>query len=102
MMERTYIAMIIAGDGEVEETLGPFRTSQAAERVGWRYLYKYFDPTFDRVRIGSIMTYGEACDYMDDAIHDELMDMANDNPTGYVDGQQPVVMAQKFPPFERR
>jgi hypothetical protein len=97
---RNYVAMIIAGDGEIEETFGPFRTAQAAERVGWRYVYKYLDPQYDTVRIGSMTTYGEACEEMDEAIQDDLMEMANNNPTGYIHGQEPRGMRpQQFPPF---
>lgn len=98
-MNRAYVAMIIAGDGEVEETLGPFRTHEAAERVGWRYLFKYFDPESDTVKVGAMSTYGQACRDIDEGIQEYLNMEANDNPTGYVEGQEPEIGPQKFPPF---
>src|SRR5690242_19058773 len=49
-LRRMFIALIMAGDGEIDMCVGPFKTQEEADRVGAE-LYSAFDPTFDRLSV---------------------------------------------------
>lgn len=53
-----YLAIIMAGDGELEMCVG-FDTREEAEKVGGE-LYSAYDPTFDRLYITGIETLAQA------------------------------------------
>lgn len=45
-----FIALVMAGDGEIDLCVGPFETYPEAEKVG-KELFEAFDPTFDRLYV---------------------------------------------------
>lgn len=53
-----YIALIMAGDGEIEMCVG-FDTREEAETIGAE-LFEVYDPTFDRLYVRGIDTLAQA------------------------------------------
>lgn len=45
-----FIALVMAGDGEIDLCVGPFETHAEAQTIG-RELFSAFDPTFDRLYV---------------------------------------------------
>lgn len=54
-----FIALVMAGDGEIDMCVGPFDTHDEADTIG-RELFEAYDPTFDRLYVTGIDTVANA------------------------------------------
>lgn len=52
-----FIGIILAGDGEVEQAIGPYDTIDAAAEAADTILNRYYDLSFDRVITAYVSTY---------------------------------------------
>lgn len=60
MTRPTFIALILAGDGNVDQCIGPYYTHAEASTLGQRLLERYYDPTYDRLLVESFQSYRAA------------------------------------------
>lgn len=86
------VGIILAGDGTVEATV-EFATHEEAWTMMNNLLNEYYDPEYDRVLVTETMTYQATVDDLDESIAQDKAEyyaqMANDNPQGYIAGQEP-------------
>jgi hypothetical protein len=54
-----FVALVMAGDGEIDMCVGPFDTYEEADKIG-RELFSAFDPTFDRLYVVGVDTVANA------------------------------------------
>ena len=54
-----FIGIILAGDGEVEQAIGPYDTHDEATQAADKILNAYYDKSFDRVITVGVSSFAE-------------------------------------------
>lgn len=87
-----YIALIMAGDGEIDMCVGPFETFDEAETIG-KELFSAFDPTFDRLYVTYVGTPADARNEIKEMREAEEQEQAEWNAANHPEG---IIIEQRM------